>query len=267
MAKIYSCLLLFFVVALSLMFSGCGQEDAWDVQLTMYCGGGLRPPVDGSGEEGRGVIESFLSEHPGMRIETTYGASNLLLGQLKLAPEGDLFFPGDDFYIGEAEKEGLVYQTRTVALFVPVIMVQEGNPHGIKDVSDLADPAIRLAVADQRAAAIGRITPDIFDKNGMDFEQLDNIAFTGVTAPEIAQAVTLRHADATIVWRPVAAQYQRGSEIVGIEPENNVVSPLVIAVLETSDNKEAALKFADYISGPAGREIFERYYYDPANER
>ncbi len=265
--QIWCFLILFSVVAFLLMISGCGTEGERDVKLQLLCGGGIRPPVDGSGEEGMGVIESFVSENPGIRIEANYGPSNHLLGQLKLTLDGDLFFPGDDFYIEEAKKEGLVYQTHTVAYFVPVIMVQEGNPHDIQSVADLVNPEINLAVADQRAAAIGRITPEIFEKNEIDFEELDNVAFTGVTAPEVAQQIKLGHVDATIVWRPVAAQYRRRSEIVDIKPEKNVISPLVIAVLETSDNKEEALKFAEYISGPTGRDIFERYYYDFANDK
>ncbi len=259
---------LFFCVAsvLAVFFVACGSEPAGTVELTLLCGGGIRPPIDGSGMEGEeGVIARFQNAHPDIRVETNYGASNLLLGQLKLTGSGDLFFPGDDFYIEEARREGMVIETRKVALFVPVIMVASGNPHGIESVSDLADPDLRLAVAEKRAAAIGRITPEIFEKNGVSFENLDNIDFTGVTAPEIAQAVELGHVDATIVWRPVAVQYPRNSEIVDIEPEKNVVSPLVIAVLETSDNREAALKFAEFISGEESRAVFERYGYEPAD--
>ena len=233
------------------------------VQLKLLCGGGIRPPIDGSSiDDEPGIIERFRAKHPGASVETTYGASNLLLGQLKLTQAGDLFLPGDDYYIEEAKQEGLVYETRTVAWFTPAIMVQRGNPRGIESVADLAATDVQLAVADARAAAIGRITPDIFKKNGIEFEDLDNIAFTGVTAPEIAQAVELGHVDATIVWRPVAMQYLRNSEIVEIAPDRNVRSPLVIAVLETSDNKEAAIRFADFISGEEGRRVFERYNYD-----
>jgi len=248
-------------VILTLLIPGCGREGP--EELVLLCGGGIRPPIDGADmEDEPGLKGRFQDLNPGIRLEANYGPSNMLLGQLKLTERGDLFFPGDDFYIEEARKEGMVHETRTVAWFVPVIMTVENNPHGIESVSDLADAGIRLAVADQRVAAIGRITPEIFRKNGIDFDELDNIEFTGTTAPEIAQQVDLGHVDATIVWRPVAKQYPGDNVIIDINPEKNVISPLVIAVLETSDNKEAALKFADYISSDEGREIFEKFHYD-----
>lgn len=249
-----------FAIALAALLLGCESSDP--NTLTLLCGGAIRPPITGAElEDEVGIIERFRNAHPGATIETNFGASNILLGQLKLTQRGDLFFPGDDFYVEEAKREGLVYETRTVARFVPVIMVANGNPLDIQEVSDLADPNVRLAIADPRAAAIGRITPEIFEKNGVSFDALDNIEFTGVTAPEVAQAVELGHVDATITWRPVAEQYHRNSVIVEIPREDNVLSPLVIAVLETSTNKELALEFADFIAGPEGQEVFQRYHY------
>lgn len=248
-------------IVLASLLSGCEASDP--NTLTLLCGGAIRPPMTGAErEDEKGVIERFRDVHPGANIETNFGASNILLGQLKLTQRGDLFFPGDDFYVEEAKREGLVYETRTVARFVPVIMAANGNPLDIREVSDLADPNVRLAIADPRAAAIGRITPEIFEKNGVSFDALDNIEFTGVTAPEVAQAVELGHVDATITWRPVAEQYHHNSTVIEIPPEDNVLSPLVIAVLETSRNKELAVQFADFIAGPEGREVFQRYHYD-----
>jgi molybdate transport system substrate-binding protein len=249
-------------------FPGCERaqrrnENHETTRLTLLCGGALRPPIDGLDDPGeQGILARFRSKYPEVAVETSYGASNLLLGQLKLTQAGDLFFPGDDFYIQEAQNEGLVYATRTVARFVPVILVSRGNPLEIRAVSDLAAAHVRLAVADRRAAAIGRITPEIFEKNGVSFDRLDNIVFTGVTAPEVAQAVALGHADATITWRPVAVQYPQDGTLIEIPPEDNVFSELVIAVLETSGDKEAGLMFADFIAGPEGRKVFQRYHYD-----
>ncbi len=230
--------------------------------LLLYCAATILPPVAGTGYEHAGGLVDLFQRRSGLRVEVKYGASHLLLGQLLLTRRGDLFLPGDDFYIQEARQAGLVQEVRTIARFVPVILVRRGNPRGIRGVADLANPAVRLAVADRHVTVIGRITPEIFLKNGVAFDELQNIHFTGTTAPEVAQAVARGHADAAIVWNPVARQYERDAEIIEIPPDGNVTSPLAIAVLTTSRNREAARQFVDFVAGPAGREHFARYHYD-----
>jgi len=126
-------------------------------ELRLHCGAGLKPPVSD-------IIENFERETE-IKVSTNYGASNLLLGQLKVQEDGDLFLPGDDFYIEEAQKEGLIDYVEQIVYFVPVIMVQKGNPKNIETLTDLLKPDIKLALADRRAAAVGRITHEIFKKN------------------------------------------------------------------------------------------------------
>ena len=223
--------------------------------LQLNCGTGLRPPV--------AEIIDYFQRRTGVQVRVNYGASNLLLGQLKLTGRGDLFLPGDDFYIKEAEREGLVHASYAVALFVPVIQVARGNPLRVKTIADLARGDVRLGVADERAAAIGRITPAIFATNGVPFATVrSNIVFTSITAPELGQAVALGHVDAAIVWRAVAWQYARETEIMEIPAEHNVLSHVAVAVLAGSKNKETALEFVKCLQGTVGREIFRKYHYD-----
>lgn len=228
-------------------------------RLLLYCGAALRPPVSE-------VIEAF-ERRSGVQVEADYGASNLLLGRLKLSRLGDVFLPGDAFYVDEARREGLVSEARDVARFVPAIMVSKGNPRRIETVADLAEPGLRLGLADERAAAIGRITPEIFRANGVSLEAIErNTAFTSVTAPELAQAVALGNVDAVIVWKPVAMRHPDAADVVEIPPESNVFSPLSAAVLETAVFAEEARQFVEFLAGPVGQESFRRHHYEAPDE-
>lgn len=240
-------------VALVLRPAGADRE-AGPTVIRLYAGAGLKPPV-------HEAIELFQRRHD-VRVEVDYGASNLLLSRLRLMEEGDLFLPGDAFYIDEAESLGLVGERRDIAEFVPVILVQPGNPLNISAVADLMQPGLRLAIADERAAAIGRLTPVIFALHGIDAEDLaKRVVFTSVTAPELAQAVALGHADATIVWYPVAMQYQALSDIIAIPAEANRISPVSIALLSASTEAREARAFMDFLVGPAGQDCFRRHHY------
>ncbi len=231
-----------------------GEREAAQTVIRLYAGAGLKPPV-------HEAIERFQRRHD-VRIEVDYGASNLLLSRLRLMEEGDLFLPGDAFYIDEAEALGLIIERRDIAEFVPVIQVQKGNPLQISAVSDLMRPGLRLAIADERAAAIGRLTPQIFALHDIDGAALaERVVFTSITAPELAQAVALGHADAAIVWHPVAMQYQDMTDTIAIPPEGNLISPVSIALLASSTQAEAAQAFMAFLLGPGGQDCFQRHHY------
>lgn len=96
--------------------AGCDSKPA----LMLYCGAGIRPPV-------AEAVEEFARLH-GVRVESAYAGSEVLLGQMKLSGRGDLYMPGDSYYVEQAEQAGLIASTRPVCCLVPVILVQKGNP-------------------------------------------------------------------------------------------------------------------------------------------
>ncbi len=223
--------------------------------LLLSCGAGLRPPVE--------EIIALFQRQTGVKVSANYAGSNFLLGQLKLSKRGDIFLPGDDFYIQAARGEGLVQESHAVAQLVPVIQVARGNPKGIKSVADLARSDVKLGVADERVAAVGRITPAIFATNGVSFDEIRaKVAFTSTTAPELGLEVKLGHVDAVIVWQAVAWQYAPETEIVAIPAERNILSPVAAAIVTESTNKEIALELIKFMQGKTGQDIFRKHHYN-----
>ncbi len=223
-------------------------------RITLLSGAGLRLPVE--------EITAAFKRRTGIMVDIRYGASNLLLGQLELTGEGDIFLPGDAFYTDLAARRGLVSDSVTIARFVPVIQVAAGNPKGIDAVPDLLREDIRLAVADTRAAAIGRLTPAIFEAYGMSMDDVDRrTVFTAVTSPELGQAIMLGHADAAINWRPVVMQFA-ATQAIAIPDEFNVLSPITIALTTASKWPGPAREFMAFMQGSLARDIFRRHEYD-----
>lgn len=230
--------------------------------LVLLCDEYSRYPVEAPDmEHESGIIGRFL-RRTGVRVRPEYGPAPELVNELIVGREGDiLMIPGDD-YLERAKEAGLIYHTRRVATLVPVMLVRGGNPRDIKNITDLVDPELRLAVADDRKSLLGQISDEVFQKNGINIHSLGNIRFVGDGASEVASAVVTDRADVAILWRPVAARHSRNTEILKIASEQNVTSPLVIAVLETSVDKEKALRFADFAAGSAASEVFEMYAFD-----
>ncbi len=241
-------LLMSVAISAGLRLTRTGQDE-----LFFYCGAGLRPAAD--------EIVGMFTAQTGVKVRTDYGPSSILLGRIKVSGEGDLFMPGDESYVREAQELGLVYESRSAASWVPVIMVRAGNPKNIRGLPDLTEPGLKLALADERTAAVGRIARLLFDKNMLSSDDIEkNLVYEGVAVHDLATAVHLGHVDAAIVWGPVAAAYDE-AEIVFIPAEENIVSPIPIAVLSFSSRKRKAQEFADFMLSEKGRDVFIKHHY------
>ncbi len=248
----------YLLVFVLLFVAGMAVRDIFlsgdkDESLLFYCGAGLRPAVSE-------IVESFEDE-TGIHIRTNYGASNILLGQIKVNREGDLFMPGDEIYVQEAMKDDLVLESHSVTVFIPVIMVQKGNPHNIQHLDDLSKPGVKLGIADERAAAIGRITWLIYEKNDISRELIeDNIVFDSVTVHELVTGITLGHVDAAIVWEPVA-RGQEEAEVIEIPYDNNITVPVPLAMLSSTRDQENAGRFIEYMLSEESQSVFEKHRF------
>jgi molybdate transport system substrate-binding protein len=118
--------------------------------LLLYCGAGIQPAAE--------ALTTAFSKESGITVNTTYAGSGRLLGQVATSQVGDLFMPGSAFYVEQAIEQNLAQENtkQEVAYFVPVIVVQKGNPLGVTSLADLANTELRLGLGDERAVAIGK---------------------------------------------------------------------------------------------------------------
>ncbi len=237
--------------------SGAGPEDARPdagKSLYLYCGAGLRPAM-------KDVIAAFTAR-TGAAVEADYGGSGVIISRMRASGRGDLFMPGDVWYVELAEKGGLVASKAMVCYFVPVILVQEGNPKAIEGVADLARPGLKLGLGNPKACQIGRISRQIFAKNGIDLAAVQaNLAFSSTTVNELGIQVRTGHLDAVIVWDAIAAFYADAGEVVEVPPQQNVISRVAIAVLESAADPALAERFVTFTTSDEGQALFRRHHY------
>ena len=246
-----------FLVGLALLLLGCGRRGGDGGELLLYCGAGIRPPV-------AEIIEAFESEHD-IRIVTDYAGSETLLSKIKLARTGDLYLPGDKYYVDQAAGEDMVSSRQRVFYWTPTILVQKGNPKEIGGLKDLLKEGVRVGLGDAKACAIGRTTEQILSKNGMTREQLaENLKYQSQTVNELGLQIQAGALDAVIVWDAMARYYEEYGEQVAIEAGANVISSVDIGVLAFSENKERAGVFVDFLTSARGRAIFEKHGYSTA---
>jgi molybdate transport system substrate-binding protein len=222
--------------------------------IFVYCAAGAKDGIVA-------VVKAFEAE-TGVKVEMTFANSGQLLGQMETTKKGDVYVPGDVGFIAKAEAKNLTQgKAKEFCYFVPAIFVRKGNPKGIKDITDLLKPGLKLALADP-SAAIGQLQVQVFKKNKLDEEALKkNTVVNPATVTDVATAVKLGTADAAIIWDALRNFAPDDAELVSIPPEKNVVGVVPAAVLASSKNVPAATAFLDYLVSEKGRTILKAKGY------
>lgn len=218
------------------------------VSLYLYCGAGIRPMMDPA-------TEAFKKIKPNVRIDVGYAGSGCLLSQLAFSRRGDLYMPGEDFYINQAKQRGFITADKAIGYFEPVLLVQKGNPKAIQTVADLAKPDMRVGLGEPGACAVGIAAENLLKKAGL-LEQVEkNVKYRAGNVPELGNAVKLKSLDVSIVWNVTAAQLTDDCDAVKVDRKLYEPSVVPIGLLKYSGHQPEAQAFIDFLAGPEGQEI------------
>ncbi|MCD6208088.1 MAG: molybdate ABC transporter substrate-binding protein [Methanosarcinales archaeon] len=226
------------------------SQEQTPESLLVYCGAGMRKPMD--------EIGSLFEEEHGVSINYNYAGSNTLLSQMELTRKGDVYMPGATYYFDLAREKGLTDYEQFVAYHVPVIAVLRGNPAGITSLEDLANPNVTAILGDPKAAAIGKLGNKILEKNGIYGDVEKNVIARGATVNELVVYISMRQADASIIWEDLVVNSEQ-MEIVEIPVEQNIIKIVPIGTLTSSEQNDTAKKFVDFVASPEGKAIFKKH--------
>jgi len=239
------------IVAMGVLLCGCKAKQK---ELLLYCGAGIRPPV----EE---LVETFRQEYD-VKIVTDYAGSEVLISKVKITHRGDFYMPGDKHYVDLAVQEGMILSQQSVCYFVPTILVQKGNPKNIRGLEDLLKTGVKLGLGDGKACAIGRKCKKIFAKNNVPWTEVEkNLKFQSLTVNELGMQIQAKALDAVIVWDAIARYYSEYGEGIPIPAEKNVISTVDIGVLKFTQNRELAEKFVEFATSNRGQDVFKKHLY------
>jgi len=223
-------------------------------QLLLYCGAGIRPAADE-------LVKAFEAKH-GVTVQCDYDGSERLLARMKISGLGDVYMPGDAYYVEQAAKQGLVASQKNACYFVPVILVQKGNPKQIQSLADLTREGIDVGLGNPEVCAVGRTSIELFEKNRIPRDDVQkNVRFQSLTVNDLGNHIKLGRLDAVIVWDAMAAYFAESGDVVEIPLENNVISTVASGVLKSSEHPEAAAALVDFIASDEGKAIFRKHRY------
>lgn len=254
--RVACCLLA--VVLLAGLIRG-GTAPVYAAELLVFAGSASKPPAE--------ELARLYEKKTGVKVRMTFGGSGFVLSQMALARKGDIYFPGSSDYMEIAKKKNLVFpETERKAVYlVPAINVQKGNPKGIKGLSDLAKPGVRIAIANPEGVCLGLYAAEIVEKNLTPEEKaafLKNVINHTESCEKTATAVSLKAVDAIIGWS-VFSYWDRGriDTIPLKKHEVARIGYIPIAVSTLTSDRAAAQKFVDFIASDEGRAVFRKHHY------
>jgi molybdate transport system substrate-binding protein len=234
------------------------QAYGRDKRLLFHAGLGQRMALNE-------IKEVFERRHPDIKVNFSYKGSGYFIADITRSKQGDLFMPGEEFYLLQAVERGFLtdYNPKTdiPAYFVTVIITPKGNPQHIKGIEDFARPGIRVGLGNPRACAIGIWHQKTFKKAAIWEKVRANATMSAKCIPELGNATQHRAIDGTIVWATTAVLYLRDVEIIPIEHKHRGIIRLPVGVLKFARYREEAQKLMDFILSEGGRAIFHKHAY------
>ncbi|MCU0975136.1 MAG: molybdate ABC transporter substrate-binding protein [Steroidobacteraceae bacterium] len=211
------------------------------------------------------IMLAFRAERPDVAVRVTYGSSGNFYAQLRSRAPFDVFLSADLLYPRRLADDGLAlgsevfaYAVGRIVLWVPGSSPLEVDRLGIRA---LLDPSVRrIAIANPRHAPYGVAAEAALRSLGV-YDAVAGRLVLGENVAQTAQFVQSRAADAGIIALSlVVAPPMRGQgryweiplEAYPTMEQGGMITPW-------ARDAAAARALRDYMLGPAGRAILERY--------
>lgn len=199
----------------------------------------------------------FEKEHPGLKVNANYAASNPLLRQILAGAPVDVFASADQATMDSAAKEGVVDPAtrKDFARNVLVLIVPKGSrkPASLEDLQNFK----RIAVGNPDSVPAGRYTKAALGKAGL-WDKLGPAFIQGASVRQVLEYVARGEVDAGFVYGTDAAQQGDKVDVVMVVEGHDPIN-YPIAVSLTGNDKKAGQEFVDFVLSPTGQAILARY--------
>ena len=260
------------------LFAGCGgtQEAAEKTKLVVFAAASMTETLTE-------IAENYKEVAPDVELVYTFDSSGTLKTQIEEGAECDIFISAAPKQMNQLDaskdaeggnEDGLDFVLQGTRFDLlenkVVLVVPEGNPKGINSYDDLAaalqEGSILMAMGNEDVP-VGQYTQKILDFYGLSEEELAaaGVITYGSNVKEVTTQVSEGTVDCGIIYATDA--FSAGLEAVDIataEMCGQVIYPA--AVLNITQNEEAAKAFLEYLTTPEASAVFEAVGFTPLSE-
>jgi molybdate transport system substrate-binding protein len=222
------------------------------------------------------IEQAFEAAYPGTEVTLNFAGSQQLALQIEQGAQADVFASANQHYMDHLVTAGLVAADApaTFARNQMVVILPAENPGQIETLQDLTRPGLKLILAGEQVP-VGAYARQVLDELSSDpaygpgYKEtvLANVISNEENVRQVVAKVQLGEADAGIVYcsnvTPALADKLRE---IDIPDRFNVTATYPIAVLKNTPNDELAGQFVQFVLGPEGQHILERWGFIQAVE-
>jgi molybdate transport system substrate-binding protein len=213
--------------------------------------------------------QQFEAANANTSVVFNFAGSNTLAQQITQGSPFNVFASADTQTMDKVTKEvntPVTFAHNQVAVIIPA-----SNPGHITTLKDLANPGIKIAVADPSVPA-GNYTLEVLNKMGASPEYGPSYE-TAVKGNFVTQETSVSGVSTKVQTGEVDAGYVyvtdglvAGSKvkIINIPEQFNVKAAYPIATAKTGSNPSTAQAFVDYVLSDQGQATLAKYGFLPA---
>jgi len=198
----------------------------------------------------------YAAANGGDKVTFNFAGSQALTTQIRQGAPADVFASADLANMDKVKE--LVATPQNFASNRLAIVVEQGNPKGVKGLADLADPGLKVVLAapdvpagEYAAEALGKA-----DVTVKPVSQEDNVK-------AVVTKVSLGEADAGIVY--VTDVTAGGSKVEGVDipDDQNVTATYPLATVKAANDEAGAEAFLDLVLSAEGQQVLKKYGFLP----
>jgi molybdate transport system substrate-binding protein len=196
------------------------------------------------------LAEQFEAAHPGISVKLSFGASSALAQQINAGAPADVFGSAAVRNMQQVISAGGATGSSNFAKNVLEIAVPPSNPAGVRQLSDLARPGVKVALC-QAQVPCGAVAQQVFSNAGITVKPVTEEADVTSTLTKVETG----EVDAGLVY--LTDVRSAGGKVNGIPIEDsvNAATEYPIAALSKASNPAAAAAFVAYVLSADGQAV------------
>ncbi|RMF98511.1 MAG: molybdate ABC transporter substrate-binding protein [Candidatus Schekmanbacteria bacterium] len=240
-------LLSFFPFLLEAEYKGRGN-------IEVFCGSVFKPAI----EE---IVPEF-ERRERINVNLHIGSSGTMLSQIEISKRGDIYIPGSPDFMIKAVRKGVVKEDdcKKIAWIVPAIAVPSNNPAGIKELSDLAKPNVRVLIANPQSVCLGVYAVELLRKKGIYEKVKPNIINYAESCAKTASLVAMNTVDAAIGWSVFGRWNSDKVKIIPLKKDEIPrIAFIPVAITKYGSKNELAQKFITFLESDFSKRIIGKW--------